>query len=32
MHDLDVNAAGFGNRDRFFDRLQDVVRLIAQSG
>ena len=32
MHDLDMDAAGLGDRDRFFDRLQHLVRFVAQVG
>ena len=32
MHDLDMDAAHFGDLDRFLDRLQHLVRLVADVG
>ena len=30
VHDLDVHAAGLGDRDRLLDRFQDLARFVAQ--
>jgi hypothetical protein len=32
VHDLDVDAARLGNRDRFLDRFQHLVRFVANMG
>ena len=32
MHDLDMDAACLGDRDRLLDRLDHLVRFVAQVG